>query len=185
MTNRLADNRYRKETIRMAASMTRQALALMMSFGILVGHPAYAADDGAGSKSQSSAAPSAGTNTAVKIEITVGDRTVTATLSDNATAKDFVSLLPITLTLHDLFGREKAGGLPRPISEQGKRTSSYEVGDLGYWSPNSDIAIYYHQDGQTIPSPGIIIFGKFDSGVETLQVPGSVKVTIRRLETSR
>jgi hypothetical protein len=42
----------------------------------------------------------------------------------------------------------------------------------------SDVAIFYRHDGQSIPSPGIIVMGKIDSGVEALNVPGSVKVII-------
>jgi hypothetical protein len=79
-----------------------------------------------------------------------------------------VSLLPLTLTMNDLFGREKFAHLPRAISERGKRTHTYEVGELIYWSPGPDVAIYYKQDGEAIPKPGIIVIGKIDSDVEIL-----------------
>ena len=36
----------------------------------------------------------------------------------------------------------------------------------------------YRQDGPEIPEPGLIVIGKLDSGVETLNVPGSVTVTV-------
>jgi 4-carboxymuconolactone decarboxylase len=39
------------------------------------------------------------------------------------------------------------------------------------------MAIFYRNDGQEIPDPGIIVIGKLDSGVEALNVAGSVKVT--------
>jgi hypothetical protein len=51
-----------------------------------------------------------------------------------------------------------------------------------YWSPGPDIAMFYRHDGQSIPSPGIIVIGKIDSGVETLDVPGSVKATIELIK---
>jgi len=89
-------------------------------------------------------------------------------LIDSETTRDFISLLPLTLTMNDLFGREKFGHLPRAISEGGKRTRTYEVGDVIYWSPGPDVAIFYRHDGQPIPSPGIIVIGKMDSGVEAL-----------------
>lgn len=82
--------------------------------------------------------------------------------------------------MNDLFGREKFGHLPRAISEDGKRTRGYEVGEVIYWSPGPDVAIFYRHDGPSIPSPGIIVMSKIDSGVEALSVPGSVKVTIER-----
>ena len=119
---------------------------------------------------------------AMKIRITLANKVLTATLADNKTARDFVSLLPLTLTMNDLFGREKFGHLPRAISKEGKGTDTYEIGDIAYWSPGPDVAIYYHQDGEKIPDPGIIIIGKIDSGADALNVTGSVKVTIELVQ---
>src|SRR5438876_9267464 len=119
----------------------------------------------------------------MKIRLTPDNgKAITATLIDSETTRDFVSLLPLTLMMNDLFGREKFGHLPRAISEGGKRTRTYEVGDVIYWSPGPDVAMFYRQDGQSIPSPGIIVMGKIDSGLEVLSVPGSVKVLIERAE---
>jgi hypothetical protein len=97
---------------------------------------------------------------------------------DSKTTRDFVSLLPLTLTMNDLFRREKFAHLPRAISEEGKRSHTYEVGQVVYWSPGPDVAIFYRNDGEKIPNPGIIVIGKIDSGVAALDVAGSVKVTI-------
>src|SRR5216117_216190 len=80
---------------------------------------------------------------AMKIRLKVGNKVLTATLADNKTARDFVSLLPLTLNMNDLFGREKYARLPRAISQEGKRTHTYENGDLAYWSPSHDVAVYY------------------------------------------
>src|SRR5437899_8079016 len=91
---------------------------------------------------------------AVKIKLTIDYKILTATLADNGTARDFASLLPLTLTMNDLFGREKFGHLPRGISDKGKRTHTYEIGDIAYWSPGPDVAIYYHHDGEQNPDPG-------------------------------
>src|SRR5436309_15855347 len=114
----------------------------------------------------------------VKVGLKAGNGVQTATLADNKTARDFVSLLPLTLNMNDLFGREKFGHLPRAISEEGKRTHTCAIGDIAYWSPGPDVAIYYQQDGEKIRDPGIIAIGKIDSGVEALNVRGSVKVTM-------
>jgi hypothetical protein len=118
----------------------------------------------------------------MKIRVVLNGKAIPATLIDSETTRDFISLLPLTLTMNDLFGREKFGHLPRAISEGGKRTRTYEVGDVIYWSPGPDVAMFYRHDGQSIPSPGIIVMGKIDSGVEALDVPGSVKVTIELME---
>lgn len=99
----------------------------------------------------------------VRLGLKVADRTITATLIDSETARDFVSLLPLTLTMNDLFRREKFGHLPRAISRAGKPTHTYAVGDIAYWSPGPDVAVYYRQDGEEIPNPGIIVIGRIDS----------------------
>jgi len=116
--------------------------------------------------------------TNLKIRIKVADKSIVAAVASNETARDFVSVLPLNVSMSDLFGREKYGDLPKALSENGPRTSRYEVGDIAYWSPDHQFAVYYHQDGEAIPSPGIIPIAKIDAGTEAFNVPGSVKVTI-------
>lgn len=114
----------------------------------------------------------------MKIRLRIKDKTITATLIDSKTTRDFISLLPLTLTMNDLSHREKFAHLPKAISTEGERAHTYEVGEIAYWSPGPDVAIYYRQDGESIPPPGIIPIGKIDAGAEAFDVPGSVKVTI-------
>jgi len=118
----------------------------------------------------------------MKINITISGKTLTATLADNPTARDFVSLLPLKLSMNDLFGREKYCDLPRAISDKGPRMNKYQVGDIAYWSPAHQVAVYYRQDNEQIPSPGVIPLAKIDSGTEAFNVRGSVSVTIERRE---
>jgi hypothetical protein len=112
----------------------------------------------------------------MRILLEIGSKVLTLKVTDSETAKDFVSLLPLTLTMNDLFGREKFAHLPRAISDQGKRTHHYEVGDVAYWSAGPDVAVFYRDDGQRIPAPGIMTIGKIDFGVEALDVRGPVRV---------
>jgi hypothetical protein len=114
----------------------------------------------------------------LKITINIGGKIATASLADNATARDFISVLPLKVSMNDLFGREKYGDLPKLLSEDGPKKNRYEVGDIAYWSPAHQLAVYYHQDGRAIPSPGIIPIAKIDTGVEAFDVPGAVNVTI-------
>jgi hypothetical protein len=115
---------------------------------------------------------------ALRVRITVGGKSLVATLADSDAARDFASLLPLTLAMNDLFRREKFAPLPRAISEQGKRTNEYAVGTIGYWPPGPDLAIFYRQDGERIPDPGLIILGRAKAGIETLDVPGAIEATI-------
>ena len=115
---------------------------------------------------------------ATRVRITIGTKSIEATLADSEAARDFASLLPITLPMNDLFRREKFAHLPRAISEQGKRTRDYAIGTIGYWPPGPDVAIFYRQDGERIPDPGLIVLGKIKAGVEALNVPGAIRATI-------
>ncbi|MGY4302999.1 hypothetical protein ACVIJ6_000242 [Bradyrhizobium sp. USDA 4369] len=112
------------------------------------------------------------------LRLTINGKTVSATLVDSPTARNLLALLPLSFTMNDLFGREKFARLPRTLAEGGARRSDYAIGDLIYWSPGPDIAIYYRHDGKPIPSPGIIVLGRIDGSVAALDVPGSVEVTI-------
>ena len=115
-----------------------------------------------------------------RVRITIGDRAIEATLADSDAARDFASLLPLTLAMNDLFRREKFATLPRAISEQGKRTHDFAVGIIGYWPPGPDVAIFYRQDGERIPDPGLIIIGKINAGMEAFAVPGAIRATFER-----
>jgi hypothetical protein len=50
------------------------------------------------------------TSAVVRIRLIIGDRVATATLDDTAPARDFAAMLPVTTSMHDLFGREKPAG---------------------------------------------------------------------------
>jgi hypothetical protein len=112
----------------------------------------------------------------IKIRITIGRKVVTATLTDSEAARDFVSLLPLTLTLEDYAGIEKISDLPARLSTKGAPSGSDpSVGDIAYYAPWGNLAIYYRDFGY---SSGLIILGKIDGDVEAFNAPGSIKATI-------
>jgi hypothetical protein len=123
-----------------------------------------------------------GASSPTKIRIRIGSRTLTATVAQNKTARDFVSLLPLTLSMHDLFGREKAGALPRALARGGKPRHTYAVGDIIYWPPGPDIAVYYRTGGPTIPDPGVVRLARLDSGARAFAKPGTVRVRLERIK---
>lgn len=163
----------------------KRVLILVFALVMSLSYSACRADNSMSSSASSKMPTEISTQQAnsMKINIKVKDKVVTATLIDSKTTQDFVSLLPLTLTMNDLFGREKFAHLPRAISEEGERTKTYEVGDIIYWSLGPDVAIYYRHDGEEIPDPGIIAIGKIDAGVEAFNVPGSVEVTIELVQS--
>jgi hypothetical protein len=123
-------------------------------------------------------------STAVRIELAVGNAVATATLEDSITARDFAAMLPVTVPMQDLFGREKPGRLPHALDLDGAtREFDYEVGELAYWSPSRDLAIFYADDGQKIPSPGLVRLGMITSGLDVIASAGDdFELTIRPAE---
>jgi hypothetical protein len=112
----------------------------------------------------------------MKIRIEMNGNEITATLTDNATSRDFVSLLPLKLKLEDYGETEKIGYLPKKLSTEGAPPGSDpSVGDVSYYAPWGNLAIF-RKDFRY--STGLINLGRIDSGLEALSVPGSVEVTI-------
>jgi len=114
--------------------------------------------------------------TTVKIRLTVDGKAIEATLLGNATAQDFVSLMPMTLTLEDYASTEKISYLPRKLSTTGApRGMDPAVGDIAYYAPWGNLAIFYKDAAY---ADGLVKLGRLDSGVEALGARGSLKVTI-------
>ena len=118
-------------------------------------------------------------NDPMKIRLTIGSKAITATLNDNPTSRDFVSLLPLTLPLEDHAATEKIARPPRKLSTAGAPAGADpSVGDIAYYAPWGNLAMYY-KDFEY--SPGLVLLGRIDSGVELLRAPGAVSVTIEAI----
>ena len=110
----------------------------------------------------------------MKIRIVVGDQSIPVTLDDNASARDFVSLLPLSLTLEDHADTEKIATLPRKLTTDGTPAGSTPVtGDFSYYAPWGNLAIYlkpFHH------SPGLVRLGRIDGRLELLNARGKFAV---------
>ncbi len=116
----------------------------------------------------------------MKIRITVEGAELTATLIDSPTTRDFISLLPLTITLEDYGKTEKISYLPRKLSTQAAPAGiDPAVGDLTYYAPWGNLAIFIHDFGY---SNGLVLLGKIDGDMSALNVSGPVKVTIELAE---
>ena len=116
----------------------------------------------------------------MKIRIELEGRSLTATLENTEAARDFLSLLPLTLALTDYNSTEKVADLPRKLSTQGAPAGvDPEVGDIAYYAPWGNLALFYRDFGS---SSGLVKLGRLDSGVEFLRGRGPLSVTIQRAE---
>jgi hypothetical protein len=120
-----------------------------------------------------------GTQIHKRLKITIEDRVLTAVVLDNETARDFLTLLPMTARANDYVSREKYWHLPHALVAQSGRQNEYERGDLGFWIPNNDMALFYNHDGTELPTSGLIVVAKIASGLEVFnRYPGSVEFKI-------
>ncbi|NMO14241.1 hypothetical protein HPC49_08000 [Pyxidicoccus fallax] len=116
----------------------------------------------------------------MKIRLTLGERVLTATLRDNATARDFAALLPLTLTLTDYATTEKVSDLPRRLSTKGAPAGvTPKAGDIAYYAPWGNLALF-HKDFRF--SEGLVTLGSLDGDVEALRQPGPLTATLERAE---
>ena len=100
----------------------------------------------------------------MKIRLIFNDTVLTATIYDNPTARDFVSLLPLTLDLEDYAGTEKISKLSRKLSLKDAPSGSDPfAGDITYYSPWGNLAVFYRDFGY---ADGLIILGKIDSDMK-------------------
>lgn len=119
----------------------------------------------------------------MRISIEIEGATLTATLEDSDAARDFASLLPLTLTLVDYAATEKISDLPQRLSIAGAPEGvTPRAGDLAYYAPWGNLAIF-HKDFRY--SSGLVRLGRLDAGIELIRRPGAVKVTIRTLAPRR
>lgn len=113
---------------------------------------------------------------AMQIRLTIDGKAMTATLVDNATARDFLALLPMTLTLEDYASTEKIAYLPKKLSTADALAGiDPEVGDITYYAPWGNLAIFYRDFGY---SKGLVKLGHLDGDVGALAGRGEVTVTI-------
>jgi hypothetical protein len=148
---------------------------LVASTVLAIHHPALAAERCAGSEASARECSASQVNR-MKIRIVVGDTTLNATPADNPTARDFASLLPLTLELKDYAQTEKVSDLPRRLSTAGAPAGSDpDVGDIAYYSPWGNLASFHKEFRY---SKGLIKLGRIDTGIEALRRSGPLAVTI-------
>jgi hypothetical protein len=113
----------------------------------------------------------------VNIRIAIDGISISGQLEDNPSARDFASLLPLTMALEDYARTEKIAYLPRKLSTT-DAPAGYDpsVGDIAFYAPWGNLAIFYRDFGY---SSGLIKLGTIDpSAVAALSRRGSEQATI-------
>jgi len=118
--------------------------------------------------------------TSMKVKISVGDRTITATMEDNAAGRDFLSRLPLEVTLNDYNNTTEKIFYPDPAltTEGVARGCAPTPGDITIYAPWDNVAIFCKSWSH---SNDLIKIGRIDgNGIEVLTVTGDITVKIER-----
>lgn len=115
-----------------------------------------------------------------KICMAFDSHEVIVEMYDTPTTKDFMALLPLTLSFSDYASTEKIATLPRKLHTKGTVTAREQSGDFAYYAPWGNLAVFYRgfgNDGQLYALGGII------SGKEKLaNMHKAFTATISRVE---
>ncbi|GGF66479.1 cyclophilin-like fold protein [Alteromonas lipolytica] len=112
----------------------------------------------------------------MNIVFTVGDKKLSATLDDSAAAQDFLSRLPLTMTLKDYAGIERVAYFDRPLIIDGAPAGhKAKAGDITYYAPWGNLAIFGKSFGY---ASGLIKLGAFDDDFSVLFQTPEAEVVI-------
>jgi len=156
--------------------MTRRILAFACAL-------LTAASAGAAQRSAAFAASaSEGTSVRHPIAIRMSDATttVTATLNESDAAADFVSMLPLSLSVADYASTEKIAYLPRKLATEGAPPGiAPKAAMLAYYAPWGNLALFYRD---AVFARGLVELGHVDGGASLLERFGPRKVLLERIE---
>ena len=102
----------------------------------------------------------------IPIRVIIGDTVLTARLWDNATARDLIAQLPLTLPFSDYGRQEKLATLPRKLSMEGAPAGDDpRPREIGYYAP-AGVIVFYDKDVGYFS--GIVRLGQFDGDMNAL-----------------
>lgn len=116
----------------------------------------------------------------MKVNISVGGRTITATMDDNVAGRDFLSRLPLEVTLNDFNDTTEKIFYPSPaLTTDGVTRGCAPVpGDITIYAPWGNVAIFCKSWSH---SNDLIKIGRIDDdGIEALNVAGDITVKFER-----
>ncbi len=114
-----------------------------------------------------------------RIKVTVNGTELYAALDDNATTRDFLAKLPITLPMQDLYDREMCYHFDEAFATDNLQSDNYEVGDIIYWPPRHSLVILYEQNGERFERQTL---GHFESSVDIFKTTGDIEVKFELAE---
>lgn len=118
-------------------------------------------------------------NSPMQLRFTFHDQSFTATLADNASARELADMLPLDLTISDFGGNEKIAYLPRKLTQLTRGPFPNPApGDLCYYVPWGNLALFH---GAYDSTSDLVRLGRLDGDVTPLLVRGEFPLRLERL----
>lgn len=92
----------------------------------------------------------------MQIQMQFSGKSFVLTLENNAAARDFYALLPLSLSFSDYVGKEKIARLDKSLSAQESGEYNPQSGDFFYFAPWGNVGIFYAKQP---PYKGLIKLG--------------------------
>lgn len=147
----------------MAIIMTSMFLIVFLFSG------AFAQDNPAGSPLGKS----------TKIMLAVEGNEYPAILHANAAARDFISRLPLAVSL-SRGSRDYCGGIAPLKYDPQQVQNGYRNGELAYWVPGEDFVIFMEKEETGASVKGVVVLGELSGDFQSLfDLGNSVEVRVR------
>ena len=114
-------------------------------------------------------------NTAMSINVIVGNKTFTATLTDSETGRAFAQLLPMMITMNELNGNEKYHYLDSSLPTDSYQPGTIQAGDLMLYG-NNCVVLFYETFSSSYSYTRI---GSIDDPTGLADALGSGNVSVR------
>jgi flavodoxin len=112
------------------------------------------------------------------IVITVGDKSLSGTLGNSPEAREFISMLPVSVSMSGYGNREYYGGISKKINASVEGQLHFADGDITYCPQNNTVAIFYAQTDRPKLGMRVIPLGRVTSNLSVFHnMGGSVQMT--------
>lgn len=103
------------------------------------------------------------------VVISIGDTLVTGYLNDSHEAREFIKMLPKSVSMVGYGGREYYGSIPERIEAKREGQLRFDDGDITYCPQNNTVAIFYAQADRPNLTMRVIPIGKVTSDLAVFQ----------------
>ena len=114
-------------------------------------------------------------NEEIKINLTINNKTFSATLENNVTTRELISMFPMTLNMSELNSNEKYNYLDTDLTTNSSRQSRINAGDIKLYGSNC-LVVFYESFNTSYSYTNLGTVDDVDSFVSELG-NGSVTIT--------